>query len=51
MYHKTTDLTIKLLQNYRFKVKYHKTIDLTIKLSNTTNFNVEILSTNVIFEL
>lgn len=50
MYHKT-NLTINLLQNYRFKVKYRKTIHIITKLSQNYNFNVEILSTTVMFEL
>lgn len=43
MYHRTTNLTINLSQNYRFKAKYHRTTNLIKKLSQNYIFWVSLI--------
>ena len=44
MYHKTTDLTLNLSQNNKFKVKCHKTTDLVTTLSQNYRFNDSLIT-------
>jgi hypothetical protein len=44
MYHKKTDLTLILSQNYIFKVKYRKTANLVTILSQTCRFNDNLIT-------
>jgi hypothetical protein len=43
MYHKTTDLTLNLSQNYEFKVEYHKTTYLRITKLDIYNPNIKLV--------
>lgn len=44
IYHKTTDLTLNLSQNYIFKLEYPKTTGLVTKLSRNYMFSVNLIT-------